>query len=148
MSAYLAAALAGPALEAEHGEWLRRIQNDLLDIGADLSHPFVESSDNHPRIDPEYVEWLEKACDQANAELASLDSFVIPVAPAAAIQLHLARVACRRVERSVVQLSKVNPEVLRYLNRLSDLLFILARASSKDSELVWQPGAHAPVPAR
>jgi cob(I)alamin adenosyltransferase len=143
ISAYLAGALASGRLEAR-GEWLRRIQNDLLDLGADIGHPFVEEADSSRRISGDYVRWLEEACDQANAELAPLGSFVIPAGPSPAAELHLARTACRRVERSILELPHINPEVVRYLNRLSDLLFILARTVSKDNELLWRPGAHAP----
>jgi cob(I)alamin adenosyltransferase len=145
ISAHLGAALASETLAEGHTRWLLRIQNDLLDLGADIGRPFGEDADHsNPRITPDYVKWLEDACDRANAELAPLDSFVIPGGPASAAELHLARVACRRVERLVLKLPDINPEVVRYLNRLSDLLFIIARSLSRDAELVWRPGAHAP----
>jgi cob(I)alamin adenosyltransferase len=143
ISAHLAAALAAGRLEAR-AEWLRRIQNDLLDLGADMGRPFVGDVDSTQRVTADYVEWLEKACDQANAQLPPLNSFVIPGGAAPAAELHLARTACRRVERLVLGLPNINPEVTRYLNRLSDLLFILARTVSRDNELLWQPGGHAP----
>ena len=141
ISAHLAVASRGLQARAE---WLRRIQNDLLDLGADIGSPFVGEADSVKRVTADYVEWIEEACDEANAKLPPLDSFVIPAGPAPAAELHLARTACRRVERLVLELPNVNPEVTRYLNRLSDLLFILARAVSQDTELIWRPGAHAP----
>jgi cob(I)alamin adenosyltransferase len=145
ISAQLAAAVAVGNLEDVHAGWLRRIQNDLLDLGADIGHPLVEAtSDLRPRVTPDYVQWLEDACDQANAELPPVDSFVVPGGPSPAPELHLARTACRRVERLVFEIPDINPEVGRYLNRLSDLLFVLARTVSRDSELLWRPGAHAP----
>ena len=145
ISAHLGAALTSGRLAAADTEALRRIQNDLLDVGADIGRPLVEgTNDPGPRIAPDYVEWLEEACDHANAELKPLRSFVIPSGPAPAPELHVARTVCRRVERLVLEIPNVNPEVVRYLNRLSDLLFILARSVSEGDEQVWQPGAHAP----
>lgn len=144
ISAHIASALAAGGLEDAQAGWLRRIQNDLLDLGGDLGRPFVEGADSPPRVTPNYVQWLEEACDQANADLSPLDSFVIPGGPSPAPELHLARTVCRRVERSVFEIPDVNPEVGRYLNRLSDLLFIFARTVSRNHELVWRPGAHAP----
>jgi cob(I)alamin adenosyltransferase len=143
ISAHLAAALASGRLESR-ADWVRRIQNDLLDLGADIGRPLVGDINSDRRVSRDYVDWLEQACDQANAELPSLNSFVIPAGPAPAAELHLARTACRRVERLVLELPDINPEVTRYLNRLSDLLFILARSVSQDDELVWRPGGHAP----
>jgi cob(I)alamin adenosyltransferase len=145
VSAHLGAAVVSGMLGEEHAQWIRRIQNDLLDLGADIGRPFDEgAADSDQRVDADYVDWVEQACEQANSSLAPLRSFVIPGGPAPAAELHLARVACRRVERLVVGLPRINPEVVRYLNRLSDLLFILARTASKDAELVWRPGAHVP----
>ena len=93
---------------------------------------------------PEYTEWLEQACDEVNATLAPLRSFVIPGGTPAAAHLHLCRTVCRRAERRALAVGdEGNPEVLRYLNRLSDLLFILARAANEStSEPLWDPGAH------
>jgi cob(I)alamin adenosyltransferase len=145
VSAHLGAALASGMLEKEQAGVIERIQNDLLDLGADVGRPFAEgAAESDQRVTPDYVDWVEEACDQANASLPTLDSFAIPGGPVPAAELHLARVACRRVERVIVELPDVNPEVVRYLNRLSDLLFILARTVSKDAELVWRPGAHVP----
>jgi cob(I)alamin adenosyltransferase len=148
ISAHLATALTSGRLHANEPKWLRRVQNDLLDVGADIARPYVEeASFSGPRITPDYVDWLEDCCDQALADLKPLNSFVVPAGPVPAPQLHLARTVCRRVERLVLEIPNVNPEAVRYLNRLSDLLFILARRVSAADELVWQPGAHAPVKA-
>ena len=87
-----------------------------------------------------YVEWLEARCDEANRELSPLESFVFPGGTALAAQLHVCRTVCRRVERRVLARGAVNPEIGRYLNRLSDLLFILARSAGVDTERLWQPG--------
>jgi cob(I)alamin adenosyltransferase len=145
VSSHLAAAIAAGGLPEADVGWLRRIQNDLLDLGADLAYPFAEGGSGAKRIDASYVKWLEEVCESAKAELDSLSSFALPSGPAPAPQLHLARTVCRRVERQVVAIADVNPEVLRYLNRLSDLLFILARRASASEELLWKPGAHAPA---
>jgi cob(I)alamin adenosyltransferase len=145
ISAHLAAALTSGALASEPSRWLRRIQNDLVDLGSDIGRPFTRNAeDAGPRVTAGYVEWLEECCDQAKAGLEPLSSFVIPGGPAPVPELHLARTVCRRVERRVLEIPNVNPEVVRYLNRLSDLLFLLARSVARDDELLWQPGAHAP----
>ena len=138
-------------------EWLQRVQNDLLDAGADLSVPTPsgEAGDAGARprlrVDATYIEWLEQACDEVNAKLEPLHSFVIPGGTPAASHLHVARTVCRRAERRAVAVGEDgNPEVVRYLNRLSDLLFILARATNLDlrsgsaGEPLWEPGAHGP----
>jgi cob(I)alamin adenosyltransferase len=134
--------------------WLRRVQNDLLDLGADLSVPGpATGSSEEPgartrlRIDGAYTTWLEEACDEVNATLEPLHSFVIPGGTPAAAHLHLARTICRRAERRAIAVGdEVNPEVVRYLNRLSDLLFILSRAANVPAagagEPLWAPGAH------
>lgn len=92
------------------------------------------------RISPDYVAWLEEACDELNEPLEPLGSFLLPGGTPAAAQLHVCRTVCRRLEREAVAVEGVNLEVVRYLNRLSDLLFILARAASDAPERVWQPG--------
>jgi cob(I)alamin adenosyltransferase len=127
---------------------LRHIQNDLFDMGADLCRPERPDSEKQLlRITDVQVTWLEKQIDRFNAELAPLDSFVLPGGSAASSYLHLARTVTRRAERDVVRLfaeEPVNPTVLRYVNRLSDLLFVLARfLNDKGKEDVrWQPGLH------
>ncbi len=97
------------------------------------------------RVEDSYTSWLEQACDEVNATLPPLHSFVIPGGTPAAAHLHLARTVCRRAERRAIAVEDGNPEVVRYLNRLSDLLFILARAANSPEgspEALWEPGAH------
>ena len=166
LNATLGVALLQPGLPARFAEWLLRVQNDLLDVGADLSVPAPppgpdEGADagaddasadaSHRarlRVDGEYTRWLEHACDEVNATLAPLRSFVIPGGTPAAAHLHVARTVCRRAERRAIAVGEeANPEVVRYLNRLSDLLFILSRATNAPgeegrSEPLWDPGAH------
>jgi cob(I)alamin adenosyltransferase len=162
LNAALGLALAQPGLPAQFAEWLRRVQNDLLDLGADLCVPGLPdpepdsegaSSDSDDgegapprarlRIDAQYTEWLEQACDEINAKLAPLHSFVIPGGNLATAHLHVARTVCRRAERRAIAVGEeANPEVVRYLNRLSDLLFILSRAVGESVESLWDPGAH------
>jgi cob(I)alamin adenosyltransferase len=127
-------------LPASVAEWLARIQNDLFDVGADLSVP--EGGERERlRVAPEQTEWLEQACDKVLAGLEPLRSFVLPGGTPAAAQLHVARTVCRRAERRVLALGEeANPEVVRYLNRLSDLLFVLARQVNAGEEPLWQPG--------
>ncbi len=126
---------------------LRRIQNDLFDVGADLCVPGEGGS--KLRIQPLYVERLERWIDEHNARLKPLSSFVLPGGKPAAAWLHFARTISRRAERLVAELladekerARTNPEVLRYLNRLSDLLFVLARIANDGGRLdvLWQPG--------
>jgi len=158
LNATLGVALLAPALPAKFADWLRRIQNDLLDVGADLSVPpptqdaggDADQDSAAPararlRVHGEYTQWLEQACDEVNATLAPLRSFVIPGGTPAAAQLHVCRTVCRRAERRALAVGEeLNPEVVRYLNRLSDLLFILSRAVNGEasSEPLWDPGAH------
>jgi cob(I)alamin adenosyltransferase len=136
-------ALAGE-LPAEFRPWLEQIQNDLFDLGADLSVP-LEDERERLRVAPGQVEWLEELCDLVNEELEPLKSFVLPGGTEAAARLHVARAVCRRAERRSVALAEahdVNPAALAYLNRLSDLLFILARAANAGSqEPLWRPGS-------
>jgi cob(I)alamin adenosyltransferase len=135
--------------------WLRRVQNDLLDVGADLSVPGAAEASEEAgsrerlRIGPAYTEWLERACDEVNAKLEPLRSFVIPGGTPAGAHLHVCRTVCRRAERRTIAIGEeANPEVIRYLNRLSDLLFILSRAVNShgsgdtSAEPLWEPGAH------
>jgi cob(I)alamin adenosyltransferase len=153
LNATIGVALLQPGLAETFAEWLRRVQNDLLDVGADLSvptPPAVSESDPAPRarlrVEESYTEWLERACDEVNAKLQPLRSFVIPGGSHAAAQLHVCRTVCRRAERRAIAVGEEgNPEVVRYLNRLSDLLFILSRAANEQedgSEPLWNPGAH------
>jgi cob(I)alamin adenosyltransferase len=123
---------------------LERIQNELFDVGADLSVPYGVG-DGRLRIDQERIDELERLCDRFNADLPELKSFVLPGGTPAAARLHVARTVCRRAERDALLAAReieLNPLVLVYLNRLSDLLFILARAANADqaSEPLWKPG--------
>jgi cob(I)alamin adenosyltransferase len=122
---------------------LARIQNELFDLGADLCVPFVEG-DGKLRIEQVAIDELERDCDEANASLPELKSFVLPGGSEAASRLHVARAVCRRAERVVLAASRerpVNPLAVVYLNRLSDLLFILARAANAGGEEpLWRPG--------
>jgi cob(I)alamin adenosyltransferase len=129
-------------------ELLRSIQNDLFDVGADLCVP---PADDEPpgqrlRITPSQVERLERAIDRLNEPLQALQSFILPGGTTSAAWLHLARTVCRRAERSVVILARaepINPQALAYLNRLSDLLFVLARVANDGgrADVLWKPGA-------
>jgi cob(I)alamin adenosyltransferase len=126
-------------LPQQYGDWLRRVQNDLFDVGADLSVPHGGERERL-RVNAEQVQWLEEACDEVNATLKPLKSFVLPGGTPAAAQLHVCRTVCRRSERRALLVEDGNPEVLRYLNRLSDLLFILSRGANGDEEPLWEPG--------
>jgi cob(I)alamin adenosyltransferase len=135
--------LVGLARAAGDYALLARIQNELFDIGADLSVPFAQG-DGRLRITPEAIDELQADCDRLNAELSELRSFVLPGGSELAARLHLARAICRRVEREVIAVAAarpVNPLVAVYLNRLSDLLFILSRgANASGGEPLWRPG--------
>jgi cob(I)alamin adenosyltransferase len=135
--------LVGWALVAADDARLRRIQNELFDLGSDLSVPYAKD-DGKLRIDQAAVDRLEAECDEANAPLGELKSFVLPGGTEAAGRLHIARAVCRRAEREALAAAgerPVNPLVPVYLNRLSDLLFILARAANAGGdEPLWLPG--------
>ncbi|MDQ4105395.1 MAG: cob(I)yrinic acid a,c-diamide adenosyltransferase [Actinomycetota bacterium] len=124
---------------------LQQVQNDLFDVGADLCTPIVEDPRYPPlRIDEGYVTRLEAWCDEFNAPLPKLDSFILPGGTPGAALLHTARVVTRRAERSTWALLEVdaqctNPVTARYLNRLSDLLFILCRVANPNGEVLWFP---------
>jgi cob(I)alamin adenosyltransferase len=136
-------------LPADMDARLAVVQNDLFDLGADLCVPEGTEPGGAPplRVDGEQVARLERWCDEINAGLAPLTSFVLPGGTAGAAALHMARTVCRRAERAVVALADtqpVNVQALAYLNRLSDLLFILARhhnAAGGDGDVLWTPGA-------
>jgi cob(I)alamin adenosyltransferase len=119
--------------------WLRRVQNDLFDVGADLAVPSGGERERL-RVSAGQTTWLEGACDEVNATLEPLRSFVLPGGTAAAAQLHVCRTVCRRAERRALLVEDANPEVVRYLNRLSDLLFILSRGANDGEEPLWEPG--------
>jgi cob(I)alamin adenosyltransferase len=132
---------------AELADQLRGIQNDLFDVGADLCRPQPpdEPAGQRLRVRPEQVLRLEGMIDRLNERLQPLRSFVLPGGSAAAAWAHLARTVCRRAERAVVTLARdetINPQVIVYLNRLSDLLFVLGRVYNADgrADVLWVPG--------
>ncbi|TCS10207.1 cob(I)yrinic acid a,c-diamide adenosyltransferase [Caulobacter sp. BK020] len=136
--------------DAELDALLERIQNDLFDLGADLATPEQnEKPDWEPlRVVDSQVERLEREIDAINARLSPLTSFVLPAGGPASAALHVARTVCRRAERRLVELMAVEGEIvgapaLRYLNRLSDLLFVAARRANADgaADVLWKPGA-------
>ena len=129
-------------LPGDYAAWLRRVQNDLFDVGADIAAP-VQPGRERLRVLPEQTAWLEQRCDEVNARLAPLKSFVLPGGTSAAAHLHVCRTVCRRAERLAIACGDgVNPEVVRYLNRLSDLLFILSRGANGGEEPLWEPGKY------
>lgn len=145
LNAALGLAVAALPAISRFRPWLTRIQNDLFDLGADLAVPPDRERRPRLRIESEQVQWLDRACEQVNRELPPLRTFVLPGGSEASARLHLARTVCRRAERSSVALAQrepVNLNVIAYLNRLGDLLFILARAVDHgEEERIWRPGA-------
>jgi cob(I)alamin adenosyltransferase len=146
LNAALGVVLAGDPPNAMRGP-LEQVQNDLFDVGADLSVPWGVT--DRLRVEQPLIDRLEALCDEFNADLPELRSFVLPGGTEAATRLHVARTVCRRAEREVLlgaQEVELNPLVLVYLNRLSDLLFILARAANAAAgrdEPLWKPGKSA-----
>jgi cob(I)alamin adenosyltransferase len=144
LNSALGVVLAGDVADGVR-EALTRVQNELFDVGADLSVPWGVT--DRLRVEQEMIDRLERLCDEFNEELAELRSFVLPGGTEAAARLHVARTVCRRAERDVLaglDEVEVNPLVLVYLNRLSDLLFILARtanAAAGTDEPLWKPGS-------
>ncbi len=133
------------AMPAGYDAWLARVQNDLFDLGADLCVPEGGEGDRL-RVTADQVALLERWCDAVNDTLQPLTSFVLPGGSPGAAALHLGRTVCRRAERSVVALSDaetINVHAVEYLNRLSDLLFILARGANVDGDVLWVPGGPA-----
>lgn len=140
------------ALEADSGDpeliaGLRRIQNDLFDLGADIATPgeSFEPSPMELRVVAGQVDWLEAAIDAVNDQLPPLASFILPGGNAAAGHMHMARAITRRAERALVAASRavgINPQALKYLNRLSDYLFVLCRLinASRGGDILWVPG--------
>lgn len=125
---------------------LRQIQNDLFDAGADLSTPVVENPQYPPlRIDQSYIDRLESWCDEFNEPLPALNSFVLPGGTPLSALLHVARTVTRRAERSAWEAVAAHGDSIsvlpaKYLNRLSDLLFILSRVANPGGDVLWQPG--------
>ena len=142
LNAQIGLALTVEDLPPAYAESLRRIQNDLFDVGADISAP--EDPDRERlRVIPEQTAWLEERCDEVNSTLKPLKSFVLPGGTKAAAQLHVCRTVCRRAERLAIAAGDdLNAEVVRYLNRLSDLLFILSRGANAGEEPLWEPGRY------
>jgi cob(I)alamin adenosyltransferase len=144
LNAALGLALACPLPEQVAGA-LAPVQNELFDLGADLSVPLEAGSERRLRLGSERTQRLERLCDQLNAGLEPLTSFVLPGGSEAGTRLHLARAICRRAELVLLEAAgsrEQNPALAIYLNRLSDLLFICARVAGKDGEeRLWQPGA-------
>jgi cob(I)alamin adenosyltransferase len=149
LNSVIGLALVAP-LPAAYVEWLSRIQNDLFDLGADLCVP--EGGDperSRLRVRAAQVSALEAWCDEVNESLSDLTSFILPGGSPGAAALHHARTVCRRAERSVIALADdepVNAEAVTYLNRLSDLLFLLARGANQAAgveDVLWVPGGQA-----
>jgi len=142
LNSQIGLALAAGGLPEPYGQWLARIQNDLFDVGADIAAP-PDPQRERLRVVAEQTAWLEARCDEVNATLRPLRSFVLPGGSLAAAHLHVCRTVCRRAERLAVACgAEVNAEVVRYLNRLSDLLFILARGANAGEEPLWEPGRY------
>ncbi len=140
LNAQLGVTIAQGGLPAGYADWLARVQNDLFDVGADIAVPHGGDRERL-RVKPEQTAWLEQACDEVNATLAPLKSFVLPGGTPAAAQLHVCRTVCRRAERRTIDCGdEVNAECVKYLNRLSDLLFILSRGANGTEEPLWEPG--------
>jgi cob(I)alamin adenosyltransferase len=143
LNSFLGIVLAAPDLSDEFRPWLERVQNDLFDVGADLCVPLADERERL-RVTQRQIEWLEGLCDLVNERLEPLKSFILPAGGEVASRLHVARAVCRRAERrsvSLAQAQDANPLALAYLNRLSDFLYILARAASQGVEVLWKPGS-------
>jgi cob(I)alamin adenosyltransferase len=145
-NAVLGTALALGQLAEDVRAVLVRVQNDLFDVGADLCAPVVPDPKYPPlRVTDDYVERLEGWCDEFNARVPKLESFILPGGTPGAALLHHARTVVRRAERSSWALLQADPDrtgplPARYLNRLSDLLFILSRVANPDGDVLWRPG--------
>lgn len=147
----LGVAIADGGLDGDISALLTGVQNDLFDVGADLCTPVVPHPEHEPlRITPGYIDRLEAACDAYNERLEPLRSFILPGGSAAAAHLHVARTVVRRAERATWRAieelgDSINPLTAHYLNRLSDLLFILARCANLGSggDVLWTPGGSA-----
>jgi cob(I)alamin adenosyltransferase len=144
LNAQIGVALTIDDLPETYRDWLTRVQNDLFDVGADIAAPEdPQSSRERLRVLPDQTTWLEERCDEVNATLSPLKSFVLPGGTRAAAHLHVCRTVCRRAERAAIACGdEVSAEVVRYLNRLSDLLFILSRGANDGDEPLWEPGRY------
>ena len=147
----IGAAIALGQPDQETAGVLRQIQNDLFDAGADLSTPLVQNPQYPPlRVTQPYIDRLEGWCDKYNESLPALNSFVLPGGSPLSALLHVARTVVRRAERSAWAAVDAAPHGVstlpaKYLNRLSDLLFILARVANPDGDVLWKPGGGAPT---
>lgn len=148
-NAVIGTALTLGHLAADVRAVLLAVQNDLFDVGADLCTPVIDNPPHPPiRVTEDYVTRLEGHCDEFNERLAKLDSFILPGGSAGAALLHHARTVTRRAERGTWALiaddgERTNEICARYLNRLSDLLFILARIANPDGDVLWKPRANS-----
>jgi cob(I)alamin adenosyltransferase len=144
LNAQIGLAMTVAGLPERYTQWLGHVQNDLFDVGADLAAPEDPASTRERlRVIPEQTTWLEQRCDEVNETLAPLKSFVLPGGTAAAAHLHVCRTVCRRAERAAIACGEdCSPEAVRYLNRLSDLLFILSRGANGGDEPLWEPGRY------
>jgi cob(I)alamin adenosyltransferase len=143
LNAQIGLAMTVEGMAPEYRGWLARIQNDLFDVGADIAAPENSEGRERLRVLPEQTSWLEERCDEVNAGLTPLKSFVLPGGSPAAAHLHVCRTVCRRAERAAIACGDdCSPEVVRYLNRLSDLLFILSRGANAGDEPLWEPGRY------
>ncbi|MGI5178533.1 cob(I)yrinic acid a,c-diamide adenosyltransferase [Dactylosporangium sp. CA-152071] len=151
-NAALGVAVAMGELTEELRAVLTVVQNDLFDVGADLCNPITAEPEYPPlRVTEEYLTRLETWCDEFNERLPKLDSFILPGGTPGAALLNVARTVTRRAERSAWVLMELDPEhtnelAVKYLNRLSDLLFILGRIANPDGDVKWVPGANRQVP--
>jgi cob(I)alamin adenosyltransferase len=149
LNAQIGVALTIDDMPEGYGEWLAHVQNDLFDVGADLCTPGTGKGPDGARltVTDNQVTWLESEIDRLNDELSPLRSFVLPGGSAAAAYLHLARTICRRAERLIAELKdeageSVGADVLKYVNRLSDYLFVASRyVNDKGArDVLWKPG--------
>jgi len=148
LNAQVGLTLTLDGLHERYGQWLKQVQNDLFDLGADLSvPPGAEGGRERLRVTPDYVTWLEHACDEVNETLKPLKSFVLPGGTPAAAHLHLARTICRRAERIMVELAAqpdepVSAPAIQFMNRLSDFLFVASRFVNRNGagDVLWVPG--------
>lgn len=152
-NSHLGVALALGTLPDDIVQVLTHVQNDLFDVGADLSCPVVENPKHPPlRVEPDYIDRLEQWCDQYNEPLEKLRSFILPGGTQAAAELHVARTVTRRAERSAWAALNAHGDTMnvltaKYLNRLSDLLFILARYANRETgDVLWVPGGERSEP--
>lgn len=145
-NAHLGVVRTQPDLPQPIDQVLARIQNEMFDVGADLCTPVVADPQVPAlRVEQDYIDRLEADCDRFNEQLSNLRSFILPGGTSAAAQLHVARTVTRRAERATWAAlaehgDSMNPLTAAYLNRLSDLLFILSRAANPDGDVLWQPG--------